>query len=364
MEDITRQVKSLKKELIIKGIGKISHQDLINLAYKGFSPYFEHPINLKKHLERGTLVYDYVFFHNNFKDSIFENFLFTLLTFFHKAKIKNDMICYSFYADWHQHISSGIRNTATAAHIERNKEIARLDIFSKVCFQEIGDFIEGSFQPFLKLLLGLYYIQKRKNKNIVNSVMNKNLGNTVNTLINAHEDLAILYKHILQNIPLNQWRNIANHNSYEINSKNTEIICEYGKFPDKHKVRLNRKKLHQTCIAIHHIYYLHKIADTIFFCDNYNSLKNFFSYHEYTEDTIIAAMIEIFFIHGFEVISVKKESDIWLCSIKDYEDRNMEVLVNSLNNAINLINSFKTKPLELYISNSVTAKLLKAFIEN
>ncbi|WP_336103896.1 hypothetical protein [Klebsiella pneumoniae] len=105
-------------------------------------------------------------------------------------------------------------------HGLQNREIARN------YFRMMGGIIESTHYLLLRFVYNtLTFSNKseifKKDKNI-------SIGKIVSDLINI-EHFNFLLKENLNNIPLNQWRNISQHSSYRYDSKRGEVICTYGK---------------------------------------------------------------------------------------------------------------------------------------
>lgn len=163
-------------------------------------------------------------------------------------------------------------------------------------------------------------------------VTKSSLGNCIDTLINFNEDFAVMYKHSTLGIKTNQWRNIANHNSYSLKNETT-IIATYGS-NNQHEILLSRKQIEQVSLAISCFYNLHKIAHTLIFIDNYDLFSS--NDVSYTDDSVFAQVIETTNLYGFKVTDFEEHDKLWIFGL-DYNsadikksDPNVKMIIKSI----------------------------------
>ena len=311
--------------------------------YKEFKVYFENETNLKLTVNTGFLIYYYNAFCRDYKNSIFEAFLLTIIEIYRAAKHKNQTECISFLQTHEPTISQAFRNTTAVVHTEQHKDIIRLNFYAKVCFRELGDFIEGSFKPFIKELLGLHLLNKKTCPEVIEIISQISLGDAVATLVKAYEDLSILYKHALSGVTLNQWRNIANHNSYLVNENANKIICNYGSNDNKKSIALSREDLCRTYLAISKIQYLHQMAHAFFIADNINVMSENRPEVDISGDTAIMQTFESLASKGFKVFEYKKNESEYFLSVIDMESRGKEEIEQSLKEIVPIVFSLLRK---------------------
>lgn len=337
MKENSRLKDDLNKELWPNGQSSLRSAELRTKICEDFRVYFENEDMLRMAADTGFLIYDYNFFCKNFKNSIFEAFLLTIIEIYQAAKHINEEECFTFILAIEPTISRGFQNTTDIVYTEQYKNIERLNLYSKVCFRELGDFIEGSFQPFIKEVYGLHLLQKLSSADAVDRVKKAKFGDVVAALINSYEDLSVLYKHVLCGVTLNQWRNIAHHNSYVSNETTNEIKCTYGPKDNEQTIVLTREDLGRIFIGIHHIRYLHKIAHAIFVADNIIALSALRSNSEISEDTAIMQSFETLASRGFKVIDLKRLKSETLIQIQDVETRDSQEIEQTIKEIVPIV---------------------------
>lgn len=327
MPDECRLTQNLNKEPWSDRDQVLSGDELKLAIFQEFSAYFENEDTLRRAVDVGFLLYDYNFFCRHFKGSIFAAFLLSIIEVYRKARDLNQDECISFYDSYGSTVSHGFQNMSNLAGTEQSKDIQRLNHFAKVSFRELGDMIEGTFKPFIKELYGMHLLQKLDAKTTLGKVKKVNLGTAVDYLITHHEDLSILYKHVLDGVPLHQWRNIAHHNTYSVDEASGKITCTYGFAEQKQQIVLDRKDLGRICISINNIWYLHKIARAIFAADNNKILSSIKGDgHPVSEDTAKLQIFETLAINGFQVACFEWDEAGMVFNVQDNEDRELENL--------------------------------------
>ena len=330
------QIERLKSELQLKDLGKLDPEQVAVLAKREFAVYFENPRMLDEAVSLGTVLFDYAFYHNYFKDNLFSLFLYRVLDVYHQAKRLNPTTCFHFFGLCQPSISGAHHNVACMAHLERPKSVDRMDLLTKTILQESGDLIEGTLAPHIKLILGMQRIAhgELSAKALVDQMESVSLGDAVAQMFSVHEDFKILYRDLFCGVPLNQWRNIAFHASYMVTGDQVE--CRYGN-DNSLVVNLDRSRLTQVGIGIHHVGYMHKMAHIIFLCDNRDDISPFLPHHEMKDDTIVIQIVESCFGHGCEVLSCNKVDDIWEVTVRDLLGRNMSNIRSLLSDMLCLL---------------------------
>ncbi len=353
MIDRDKSIARLREEL--SATAKIKPDKLISAIFNEFKKFVINKDNLKDSIERGFFIYDYNFYIKHFKENVFEEILTSMILTFRKALKRNESVTIDFINKWQQYISDGIKNASEISFTEVNKnKIERLDLFAKVSFRQIGDLIEGSLKQYIKFFYGCCLISEDKINNLINNVKNEELGSCINFLIKENEDFSILYKSTLQNIKLNQWRNIANHNNYSIDNSKT-IIARYGIKKIK-EIQLTRKQLTTLSYTISVFYYLHKIAHTLICTDTsgFRDLSNI----SVTSDTIIAQIIESAQLYGFQIKEFKEYDNLWICDLLYYKTTIDEADPN-IKNLVEIIGPIIPKLTVLLISTKNDSNLVE-----
>ncbi|UYF43442.1 hypothetical protein [Aliarcobacter cryaerophilus] len=289
---------------------------------------------------RDVISFDVIFNEYNTVKNVFTNcnfsikLLHNLINYFNEAKNVSEDKIFKILGKNSIYITKGINNYSEIAILEQQKNIERLDLFSKICFKESADLIEGSIQPFIDLLYETHCLINFKNINPKTS-----FGSKINELIESNKSFVpLLTLPIEKNIGINitQLRNIAYHNSYIINDD--KIICCYS---NNKTFSLEKNDLLSIILFIHKIYMILKISHTFFTMDNIYSVRQHFNKNiKITEDTINITVSEFSHLHGFKIEKIKKGNiyEVKLLEIKRYENFN-----NNLNQLVLKIATFLNK---------------------
>lgn len=255
---------NLSKTLYEFGITPESMKDLI---IEQFYDYFENKEQLnKKTIENLTTIwFSYLSIQKEFKSSLI--YISHILEIYNSAKNNNCKDTYNAYAQWFPEFSqSTTRFWSIYFGQKKFDELSNEDYLSEI-IQLIGQSIEGVAKPFLQFTLCLNRIKRNKNINIT-EIKNKDLGVIIDELISTSELSNIL---VINNLRLNQWRNIAyHHNTKIVNSKMYYYIKRNNTIED---FEISRSELKCIVKKIQNIFKIIRIAETIFFVDNQEGIQ-------------------------------------------------------------------------------------------
>lgn len=307
--------------------------------------FFKNHNVLKEIISLDSIFNEYNTIKNVFSNCDFsKELLHSLINYFNEAKnIDNDKFL-KILGNNSIYISKGINNYSELAILEHKKNLGRLDLFSKICFKESADLIEGSIKPFIDLLYETHYLINSKEIN-----QKISFGGKISELVDSNElFLLMLTFFVDENIRINitQLRNIAYHNSYTVDI-NDQIICEYS---NNKSFILTKDNLLSIIIFIHRIYMILKISYTLFSMDNIHSAKQYFNKDmKLTEDTINITISEFSHMHGFKVEKIKnaKIYEIKLLEIKRYQnyEENLNQLVLKITTLLKKETEFEIIPI-------------------
>lgn len=299
-------------------------------AFRDLSKYISNKKGLQLAVKSNTINFEYNFWLSMHSEQWFMDGLDQLLDCFHQAKAMDESKCFQAYIDIYPKIDRGLKNSQQLFHLEGDKSIERLDLFGKVCFREIGDMIEGSLKPFMQFALLMSYIADGKNKTGM-EIQEMSLGGIVNEFLKTNKFTEI-YQPSPWKVPINQWRNIAQHFSFKVDATNLNLECEYGT-TNKKTIKIDRDSLIDLMIKIHAICYLHKIAHLFFFIDNMDDLSGKFSATSFdiSEDSIKSHVLSAIISNKFKLLSLKREQD-WDMELLDPIKRRPEARYTALNN--------------------------------
>lgn len=306
--------------------------------------FFKNHDVLKEIISLDAIFNEYNTIKNVFNNCDFSiKLLHDLINYFNEAKNINKDKIFKILGENSIYITKGINNYSELAILEQQKVIERLDLFSKICFKESADLIEGSIQPFINLLYETYCLVNLKNINSKTS-----FGSKITELIESNKLFApLLTLSIEENTEINitQLRNIGYHNSYTIDDD--KIICYYS---NNKSFSLKKNDLLHIILFIDKIYMILKISHTFFTMDNIHSVRKYFNKNiKLTEDSINITISEFSYLHGFKIQEIKKGNiyEVKLLEIKRYQnfDENLNQLVLKIATFLNKETIFDISPI-------------------
>jgi hypothetical protein len=155
--------------------------------------------------------------------------------------------------------------------LERPKDSLPLEEFAVESFVLTGQLIEAVMLPFLRGFLYIVRIADGGQQRDIQSARALHLGRIVGEL-NGHDEFIDLFSPAPWHMPLNQWRNIAQHQSYEI--VGDKILCRYGAKDKTKEIALTRDELFFLVRRIFRIYVVIKTARILFLMDNADALSD------------------------------------------------------------------------------------------
>jgi len=223
-------------------------------------------------------------------------------------------------------IDRAIRNTASVAFLQEDLDTLPPDVIAKSILRDVGDTLEGSVQPLARLRLDMQGVAGLR-------VATSPPSNSM-TFGQAVEELSTrpvkdnVYRPEPYRLTISQWRNIANHNSYEV--KGDIVTCTYGSSQRK-TLRLSIDDLYDFAVYINDLSFTHKIAFEIFSIDNMREIAGLSPNIEITAHTSNATLAYGLSAAGFTVERVGYGSEAnfgsisWaLVLVDDYNRREKE----------------------------------------
>lgn len=295
-------ITKLQEELLCNK-EKFSMDDVYNL----FEKYVNNKLKLRESIELGIFHYDYVKYVTLFEGTLFEDGIRIIVELCREAYNKDKESFKVIFVNSYPKFAKGLENLTQLCWLEGNDfNIQRNDLAVKKAFRFIGDLIENSFKPHAVFVNEVRTLIQGKNAN------QKKLGMIVDVLMNYQDEFKALYKDMLLDISISQWRNIADHGSYENVENGVEVT--YGA-NDEFKKVISVQDLELLMCTLDTLLYMHKTAYTLLSIDYIEMLKDAFSYtkskKETWNDNLISQFIETSYAYGFEVINVEKNEDIW-----------------------------------------------------
>jgi hypothetical protein len=212
--------------------------------------------------------------------------------------------CAKTCASWEEPIGKALSLYWSAVRLEHEKADLPLDEFAYELFRNIGGLIEGTLQVYLKELLHL--AQRSQGESVAFAdVDSLGLGTTVR-LVGEKAGIASYLTLPPWNVPLNQWRNIAQH--YSMDSSGSSIVCRYGA-SRQHNIALTRPELLEVARALFLLFSTIRTAQTLFALDHADALvahcKGFVRKEADTQFQFVVGAAS----QGFEVVELDVSED-------------------------------------------------------
>jgi hypothetical protein len=290
---------------------------------ESFNPYFENCENLRSYAVSdlvGTWL-SYETIYKNHPDLLC--YLKNLLDIFNEAKKVDKAHTLEAYLKWFPELNQSISRFWSLYNTQSNILELNVEDFSAEALRVIGQSIEGLSKPFLKLLLHLNRIKRKKAFDFL-EIQSKDLGIVIDELINTTELKQLL---IIQpnSIRLNQWRNIAYHHNAKIIGG--RIFCSIKRNGTIEEFEISQVQLFDSLKKILAIFKLIRIAETIFCIDNIQQIQSTSHIEEsqlnIREESILLDFYSSLSSQGFSIVDLKYDSDfatLDLCDMEEYGD--------------------------------------------
>lgn len=212
--------------------------------------------------------------------------------------------CAKTCASWEEAIGKALSLYWSAVRLEHEKADLPLDEFAYELFRNIGGLIEGTLQVYLKELLHL--AQRSQGESVMFAdIETLDLGATVR-LVGEKAGIAPYLTLPPWNVPLNQWRNIAQH--YSMDSSGSSIVCRYGA-RHQHSITLTRAELMEVARDLFLLFSTIRTAQTLFALDHADALvvhcKGFVRKEADMQFQFAVGAAS----HGFEVVELDVSED-------------------------------------------------------
>ncbi|MAM87508.1 MAG: hypothetical protein CME36_09405 [unclassified Hahellaceae] len=258
------------------------------------SPYFRHEPLLDMIISNDLFLSEYAFLKRAEQDAVLCRSISEIFKVYNSAIKKSKSDFYRLLASYTSEVSKAADNCAQMDMITPLEIPPMTKPLIKLVFREMGDFLEGSYQVFSKLLLSCIYIAEGKD---LRKVQIMSFGQCVGELINR-ELLVDAYVPKPFGIPLSQWRNISAHNSYYSDFESEKIVCEFGS-KDKKCVDMTLSDLLLFKYRIGQFYNVHKISHAIMFIAGQGRVLKYKPKLTLNHETIMHQLKEYSCSYGF-----------------------------------------------------------------
>lgn len=313
-----KMLENLKLELGMHS--KIESDEIMD----AFSQYVNNKGDLSAMLDLGMLRFEYLHYVSIFKDTLFEDGIKYIVELARKADCNDSVRFRETYSSTVNELSKGLSNWFLVARVQTSDTACqRIDVWTKSIFRDLGDLIESCLQPYLRFVITLEHIAKNKSVSIP-----EKLGAVVNEL-RKENDLyeAFLFTMPLE-IPVSQWRNIADHGDYTYLGEG-KIEVRYGTKNDAKNKILDKGEIQFIARYMDALLYMFKLADTLLRID-FHPLQDI---PEWTEETAtdnwISQLVETSYTYDIEVVSMD-DNAILLRMDSELSRQDIEKYIKSL----------------------------------
>lgn len=224
---------------------------------------------------------------------------------------ENQDRCAQVCSDWEQEIAAGLRFYWNSARLEVSKSDLPIDEFAYEAFRNIGSLLEATMLPYLRELLHLH--EAHKGSQLFKAdILALDFGVVVSRLESEFGSTALRPQP--WNIPLNQWRNIAQHLSVESNA--AIITCLYGR-GNTHKIQLTREDLWNVLVSVFSMHLAIRTSHTIFFMDHGDALAAHCKGFDRKDSDLQFQFVVGAASQGFEVTSLSVTPDLSVAVLQD-----------------------------------------------
>lgn len=224
---------------------------------------------------------------------------------------ENQNRCAQICSEWEQEIAAGLRFYWNSARLEINKGDLPIDEFAYEAFRNIGSLLEATMLPYLRELLHLN--EAHKGSPLVKvDILALDFGAVVSRLESSLG--ATTLRPSPWNIPLNQWRNIAQHFSVESNA--AIITCRYGR-GNSRTIQLTREDLWKALVSVFSMHLAIRTSHTIFFMDHGDALAAHCRGFDRKDSDLQFQFVVGAASQGFEVVSLSVTPDCSMAVLQD-----------------------------------------------
>lgn len=220
--------------------------------------------------------------------------------------------CARVCADWEQEIGAGLHLYWNSARFEVDKTDLSLDEFAFEALRNIGSLLEATMQPYLRELLHLCLASSGSGatKGAISAL---DFGEVVGRLEAIRFGDKMLRPQP-SSVPLNQWRNIAQH--FSISTASTTITCTYGR-GRKRSISFSRAELWEVLVSLTEMHLAIRTAHTVFFLDQGDTLATHCKGYARKDSDLQFQFVVGAASQGFEVFALSVSSDCASAALRD-----------------------------------------------
>ncbi|NBR84935.1 MAG: hypothetical protein EB141_01240 [Verrucomicrobia bacterium] len=309
---------------------KLGARDLtLNEAESVLYPFFENISLLRKALGAGALTYEANFLSSKKTEPWVIDCVNTLLGEFRTARSVNEKACFETWVAWMNVTNRAISNVASTAQLQGNKDGLEAHLLVRSYMRDAADLLEGTLQSFARLRLKMLELAGSVRKSS-KQIEELSFGEVIDELMNIKRSSA-MYQPQPFGISLSQWRNIANHNSYETNGN--QVTCTYGPTGRRKSFVCTPSDIASVARYANDLGFAHKVGIEIFGIDNLEKLGQRTPQIPLTDYTKDSALAYGLVAARFCISQVIEDLGVWHLTLRDELGRNKELAKAALQEA-------------------------------
>jgi hypothetical protein len=218
------------------------------------------------------------------------------------AKAKDETQCLQTCMEWMPRIYDGLSVFWSLFHSSQDLSEAAINDLLYECLRNIGDLSEAAIKPASSALYSQLLIAQGKGHK-TSHVQNLSFGHVINGLLDSCPNRSFFAP---WEVPLNQWRNIAQHFSARLEGK--DIALWYGPPSKNTTIRLRPGELVSVLARIRDVFACLRLANELFAVDNLPRLIDLgFNAHSLATrpEMYINSLVTGLAAQGFEVMDYK-----------------------------------------------------------
>jgi len=214
-------------------------------------------------------------------------------------------------------IHESLANYHDSYFLQNQNDIEQPRHLARAYFRMMGDTIESVHLPHIQFIYQI--MVHAPDSPLYGRPLKVSNGKAVSELLQL-SDFVTPFITNLENVSLNQWRNISQHSSYKYDSKTDRINCTYGNNKD---ITLSPKELESLMIRMDVLQSMLKICIEFPLLEFMEEFK-FDSDLEITIETLLSQLGNAFSLNGYSLLDIKREGDDLKVNVKDNRCRGIE----------------------------------------
>lgn len=299
-----KNINRLNDEIIYGGVAKPRD------VYNCFKNFVKDRNYLKRRIELGDLQYEYIYYTYFIRDGVFEDLIIGIIDTYWASRKADEERTKKILEDFYPRmLYSGERVTINSDKlIEALSPNNREDYAIFNAFEYIGRMIEGVDKDYIIFIDSCCRIIKSK------EIRNLKLGVHVDNLLQNSELFESVYKNMLLNEKISDWRNVANHDNYQIFDNGVNVTLGQGDSLRNKMYTFKEIKLLAKTIEV--LTYAQKIALTMIINDLGDEIneirKRIVKSENKRRDDIVAQLVETSLFLGYKLEGIDWEKkEIW-----------------------------------------------------